>query len=105
MILVQRPRHGDDALVVANVRDVVKGETDRAQRLGRTGVDALDAGVRIGAGDEAGVQHARQPDVAHERCLAGHLTDSVFALRDLADYVELVLFHRLSPSRWLIIRR
>ena len=79
VVLVQRPRHGDDALVVEDVRDIVEGEHDRAHRFGRARVDALDAGVRVRAGDEAPVQHPRQDDVAEYMLLPRHPGDAVLA--------------------------
>ena len=96
MVLVQRRRDGDEALVVTHLWNLREGEADRAHRLCLTHVDALDPGVGVGAGEDAPVQHSRQADVDRVALLTGHDGDAVFAGGYLPHYVEPRLFH--SPT-------
>ncbi len=84
MVLVQRLWDGDDALVVEHVRDVVEGEHTAPIAIGCAHVNALDASVRVRAGDDAPVQHPSADDVAGILFLPGDPGDSILATRDLA---------------------
>ncbi len=96
---MQRPRDGNDAFVVADVRDIVKGNYGGAHGLGLAHVDALDAGVGVRAGNQAGKQHARQADIHRVDFLAGDTRHAIFAAGDFSDNFGFVFFgHWIFPA-------
>ena len=105
VIFVQRPRHRDDALVVADLGHVSEGEAYGAHRFRGAGVHAHDARVRVRAGHDPPVQHPRQTDIGCVLLLPRDACDPVLAPGGVPDDIELSLTHGVPPSLSLNVRR
>ena len=99
VVLVQGPLDGDDALVIAQLRDILEGQYDRAHGFRGAGIDAFDAGMRVGGTDRPPVHHARQADVHGVLLLAGYPRNPVLARGYFADNRKFLLIHRQTPPR------
>ncbi len=91
VVLVQDFGDGNDAFVVAHARNVIEGDTHGPHRLCLADINALDAGVGVGAGKNTAVQHVWQADVNRIPLLPCYSGDPVFARSHFAQNVKLVL--------------
>ena len=98
-VFVGGPGDADQTLVVFYFGNVLEGEADRAQALGRARIDFRDPGVGVGAAQNPGMEHAGESDIGGINFLPGHLRKAVFADRLFSNGMIGLLFHGLSDSR------
>ncbi len=103
VVLVQRPLDGDDALVVAQLRDILEGQHHRAHGFRGAGIDRFDAGMGVRGADRAPVQHARQADVNGVLFLPGNPGDPVFARGYMPNNLKVFFLHSHSSGNMSIL--